>query len=97
MIHGTASMIGQGCGCNLCTLVRENPVRRAPAATSVPTGEARAHIDALVSAGWSVRTLAEHVGYGASTLYAIRAGKWQFASRYIVEDILSVPVEQVAA
>ena len=97
MIHGTRKAINAGCACNLCTLVREDPVRRPRAATSVPTGEARRHLEALVASGWSMARLAEHLGYGTSTLYAIRAGKWQFTSALIVEDILSVrPLEAAA-
>lgn len=97
MIHGTAKAVATGCTCNLCTLVREDSPRRTPAQSSVPTGPARAHLEALVASGWSVRELADHAGYPTSTLYAIRKGAWQFTSRYIAEDILSVPVKAVAA
>ena len=98
MIHGTRPMIERGCVCNLCTLVRENPMSGTrPATASVPTGAARTHLDTLVASGWTIRTLAQHTGYGTSTLYAIRGGRWQFTSREIVEDILSVTPMAVAA
>lgn len=97
MIHGTRKSIATGCTCNLCTLVQAQLRDPQPAPMSVPTREAREHLHALVAAGWSINALATHLGYGSSTLYAIRAGKWLFTSRYIAEDILSVPVGQVAA
>lgn len=96
MIHGTRKAISAGCGCNLCTLVETQLRDPRPAATSVPTGEARTHIEALLNAGWTIRTLSEHLGYGTSTLYGIRNGQWQFTSRYIAEDICSVPLGRAA-
>lgn len=96
MIHGTRKAIATGCDCNLCTLVQAQLRDPQPLSTSVPTGQARVHIEALLAAGWTIARLAAHVGYGTSTLYAIRAGKWQFTSRYIAEDICSVPLEQAA-
>lgn len=92
MIHGTRKSITAGCPCNLCTLVGAQLRDPRPAPTSVPTSDARAHIETLLTTGWTIRTLAEHLGYGTSTLYGIRNGQWQFTSRYIAEDILSVPV-----
>lgn len=97
MIHGTRKAIAAGCPCNLCVLVGAQMRDAGPESTSVPTSATRDHIEALLADGWTIARLAEHVGYGTSTLYGIRTGKWQFTSRYIAEDICSVPLGRVAA
>lgn len=96
MIHGTAPMISRGCVCNLCTLVQEAKKPSSPEPLSVPTTAAREHLDALVADGWRIKDLAVALGYHRNTLYGIRSGKWLFTSRYIAEDILSVPVRAAA-
>ena len=95
--HGTTGRIRQGCTCNLCTLVQAQMGKPRHLPGSVPARPARDHLDALIASGWPIRDLADHTGYGTSTLYGIRSGAWQFTSRYIAEDILSVPLTEVAA
>lgn len=97
MIHGTRKSILAGCVCNLCVLVRESQKPSEPEALSVPTTAAREHLDALVAEGWRLTDLAKALGYHVNTLYGIRSGRWLFTSRYIAEDILSVPLKAVAA
>lgn len=97
MIHGTRKSIAAGCGCNLCTLVKAQMKGHRPEALSVPARPVRDHLDALVAEGWRVTDLAKALGYHENTLYGIRSGRWQFTSRYIAEDVLSVPLKEVAA
>lgn len=97
MIHGTRKAIAAGCVCNLCTLVREAQNPREPEPLSVPTTAAREHLDALVAEGWRLTGLSKALGYHANTLYGIRSGKWLFTSRYIAEDILSIPLKETAS
>ena len=93
MIHGNPARVASGCTCNLCTLVRETQPRRKPTITSVPARPVAAHIAALIAADWTYKGLARHVGYHPSTLRGIATGRVLFTSRWIAEDILSVPIE----
>lgn len=97
MNHGTAPCIATGCQHPLCVLVRETTPRPKPQAGSVPAARARDRLDALIQSGWSMKGLAEHIGYPESTLRGIRAGRTLWTSRYTAEDILSVPVKEEAA
>lgn len=95
--HGTTGRIRQGCPCNLCVLVRAmTPEPRAKSA-SVPAPPITAHLQALYASGWTPTKLADHVGYPKQTLHSIASGRTLWTSRYIAEDILSVPVEERAA
>lgn len=95
MIHGTRKAIAAGCPCNLCTLVSAMEPRAKSG--SVPAPPVTAHLQALYAAGWTPTKLADHVGYSKQTLHSIASGRTLWTSRYIAEDILSVPVEQRAA
>lgn len=93
-VHGSRRKVANGCTCNLCTLVRESRTTRTPDRASVPITEAQMHLTTLVTKhGWTIASLAPRTGYGESTLYAIRTGRWQFVSRYIADDITSIPLE----
>lgn len=95
--HGTPSKYEQGCRCNLCILVHEDPVKRPVSPQSVPTGEVRIHILALRANGWSFRDLAETSGYHVNTLRRIENQTTLGTSTYLVEDILSIPMRSAAA
>lgn len=96
MIHGTRSTIRAGCHCHLCVLVAETtPVHMDH--TLVPSGHARAHLEQLLTSGWTIRTLATHTGYGVSTLYEIRSGRHSSIRDTTAEDILAVDPKVAAA
>ncbi|GAP78535.1 hypothetical protein Y09_1364 [Brachybacterium sp. SW0106-09] len=62
--------------------------------TSVPVSTAQAHVVTLTTKyGWSIATLAKTLGYGESTLHAIRSGRWQFIGGELSEDILCIPLD----
>lgn len=95
--HGSPRRVATGCPCNLCVLVRETQQTPRHKVTSVPTGQVRVHVLALLAQGWTLTALAAHVGYGRTTLAGIADGRTLWTSRYIAEDILSVPIKETAA
>lgn len=97
MIHGTQKSIAAGCDCNLCELVQHMSSTRSPSEGSVSVATVRAHLDALADQGWTMKDLADHIGYHRNTLYNIRGGKTLAVTRYVAEDILSVPIKEHAA
>lgn len=94
MKHGTAQMIREGCRCNHCTLVREMYYRSRP--RSVAARIVRDHLQALMDDGWTLSELAAHIGYPRQTLAGIVSGRNLWTSKFIAQDILSVPIEVVA-
>lgn len=92
--HGSPRKVASGCGCNLCVLVRESTPRGYRMPTSVPVSTAQEHIVKLTTQyGWSIANLAKTLGYGESTLHAIRSGRWQFIGGALSEDVLCIPLE----
>lgn len=92
--HGSPRKVASGCGCNLCVLVRESTPRGYRRPTSVPVSTAQEHIVKLTTQyGWSIANLAKTLGYGESTLHAIRSGRWQFIGGEMSEDILCIPLD----
>ena len=92
--HGSPRKVASGCGCNLCVLVRESTPRGYRMPTSVPVSKAQEHIVTLTTRyGWSIANLAKTLGYGESTLHAIRSGRWQFIGGALSEDILCIPLD----
>ena len=92
--HGSPRKVASGCGCNLCVLVRESTPRGYRMPTSVPVSTAQEHIVKLTTQyGWSIAALAKTLGYGESTLHAIRSGRWQFIGGALSEDILCIPLD----
>ena len=95
--HGTPACIASGCQHPLCILVHETQQTPRRKVTSVPTNQVRTHLLALLAQGWTLTALATHVGYGRTTLAGIADGRTLWTSRYIAEDILSVPIKETAA
>lgn len=92
--HGSPAKVRTGCGCNLCVLVRESTPRGYRMPTSVPVTKAQEHLCTLTTKyGWSIAGLAKILGYGESTLCAIRSGRWQFVGGELSEDILCLPLD----
>lgn len=95
--HGTRQRYAAGCRCNLCVLVHEMSTKeRRPVTSSVPAGSTRDHILALRAGGLSVKRLAAMSGYSEGTIRNLQDGKTLFTSRFIAEDIQSIPVEVAA-
>lgn len=88
--HGTRQRFAAGCGCNLCVLV--DAVDGPKRSTSVPAVATREHIHALRAAGWTVKSIADRSGYSRQAINGIDAGRTLFTSRFIAEDIQSIPV-----
>lgn len=62
-----------------------------------PATPAADHINALLADGWTLAGLARHTGYHVQTLRNIAHGKTRRTHHSTIEDILSVPVKEVAA
>lgn len=96
--HGTPEKFAQACRCNLCVLVHEmyRAKPRPIPESRVDAGEARDHLDALRTAGWSWRALAAMLGYHENSLRNIHSGRRATVGVHTSEDICSIPVEAVA-
>lgn len=98
--HGTRTRYTlNGCRCGLCSLANaqyqadlKKGVRR-----SVTTGPVREHIAALRADGWTLQAIADRSGYHVQTISNIANGRTLWTSRYASEDILSIPLAEVAA
>lgn len=98
--HGTRTRYDKHqCRCGLCRAAnaKYERDRRAGVRLSVPAGEVRARLNALLDLGWTYTGLAAHIGYDRGVLRNIATGRTQWTTRLTAEDILSVPVRQVAA
>lgn len=92
-LHGTSAMWRNGCRCNLCTLVHAvDGAPEKPMPQSVSATEASAHIAALREAGWTIQAIADRSGYHRNTIDGIAKGRTLWTSRFIAEDVCSIPV-----
>lgn len=92
--HGTRKRHAQGCRCNLCVLV--DAAYGPPTSGSVPAAKTRDHIHALQDAGWTINAIADRSGYSRQCVGGIGSGRTLFTSRFIAEDIQSIPVGAAA-
>lgn len=95
--HGSPRKVATGCPCNLCVLVRAMTPAPPMKSASVPAPPITAHLQALYASGWTPTKLADHVGYPKQTLHSIASGRTLWTSRFLAEDILSVPIKEHAA
>ena len=70
--------------------------RSTPGPRLVDATETRARLHALCAAGWTLRALAQHVGYDHSTLASVSCGRTKRVRTVMAEDLLSVPLEVAA-
>lgn len=98
--HGTRTRYSlNGCRCDRCRSAHAayERDRKAGLRRSVPSGVVRAHLEQLLADGWTLHGLAAHTGYDRTNLRHILSGRRQWTASLTAEDILSVPVSEVAA
>ena len=100
-MHTTTSW--RTCQCAPCrtrkrTYNREymRALRADPGPRLVDAAETRARLHALCAAGWTLRSLAQHVGYDHSTLASVSSGRTKRVRVGMAEDVLSVRLEAAA-
>lgn len=75
--------------------VREYRANPGPRLTD--PAPALAHVRALQSEGWTLQEIAARAGYSRDTLVSLSAGRRKHIGTSTEQDILSIPLEQVAA
>ena len=99
--HGTKSgYTHHGCRCSACREAKRLFQREQRAGVRRPlvdAGPTRDRILALRGQGWSFYGLAKLTGYDHTVLSAIARGESRRVRQSTAEDILSVPVQAVAA